>query len=59
MDWVLLNSSVERSRNMVVGMWQALLDAGVLTHSECVCVRVCVCVCVYVPMYLCTVRMCV
>ena len=32
-NWVVLNSSIERSRNMVVGMWQALLDTGVIEHG--------------------------
>lgn len=31
-NWVVLNSSMERSRNMVIGMLQVLLDTGVIGH---------------------------
>ena len=33
-DWIILNASVPRSRNMVIGMWQALMDAEVIENGK-------------------------
>ena len=47
-DWQMQQSSCVHSRTQAVGMWQVLLEEGVLNHGEtlrgiCVCTRVCMC----------------
>ena len=44
-DWLLSQNTLMQTRQQAVGMWQVLLEEGVLVHGECVCVSVCVCVC--------------
>lgn len=44
-DWQMQQSSCVHSRIQAVGMWQVLLEEGVLNHGEtpcdvCVCTRV-------------------
>ena len=43
-DWLLSQNTLMQTRQQAVGMWQVLLEEGVLVHGECVCVSVCVCV---------------
>ena len=35
-DWLLANDSVMESRQQAVGVWQALLEEGVLQHGKMV-----------------------
>lgn len=55
MDWLVLQSACVLTRSHAVGMWQALLEEGVLNHgnhtlnkaelstrSFCVCVAQCI-----------------
>ena len=51
-DWQMQQSSCVVSRVQAVGMWQALLEEGVLYHGEahslcvCVCSISIICICV-------------
>ena len=40
-DWLLSLSPAVHSRNQAVGMWQALLEEGVLVHGEVADCKVC------------------
>ncbi len=33
-DWLMQQSSIVHSRNQAVGMWQALLEEGVIVHGK-------------------------
>ncbi len=35
-DWLMQHTSCVHSRVQAVGMWQVLLEEGVLNHGECV-----------------------
>ena len=34
-DWLVQQGAVVHSRNQAVGMWQALLEEGVIVHGKC------------------------
>lgn len=38
-DWLMQQSSCVHSRLQAVGMWQVLLEEGVLNHGERACTR--------------------
>ena len=44
-DWLMQQSAVLKSRHQTVGMWQALLEEGVIVHGESVCCYDCLSVC--------------
>lgn len=33
-DWLIQQSSLVKSRNQAVGMWQALLEEGIIVHGQ-------------------------
>ncbi|XP_014825994.1 PREDICTED: rap guanine nucleotide exchange factor 4-like [Poecilia mexicana] len=41
-DWLVMQSACVLTRSHAVGMWQALLEEGVLNHGVRACVRACV-----------------
>ena len=34
-EWIMQQSPLVHSRNQAVGMWQALLEEGVIVHGNC------------------------
>ena len=34
-EWMMQQGSLVHSRNQAVGMWQALLEEGVIVHGKC------------------------
>lgn len=38
-DWLLQQSALVHSRTQAVGMWQALVEEGVVVHGKCFLVK--------------------